>query len=236
MDIHPALRLANDSTPISDSRWKWSVWVEGSDEDLDRIEAVRYRLHPTFQDPIRTVTDRPSKFKLETSGWGEFTIYAQVRLKNGDVVPLERWIRLEGRMEEPAGGVTRRPRVFLSAGAADRTFVQTLRRELDAQDVDVIVSDETTSGESVAESVRSALGDADLVALVVSGPLQSAAEQELEFARDRQKVVVPILLSHEGDPPVQIKGLQGVEVRSPTQTGSVADVLAARAKDVFYLE
>jgi transcription initiation factor IIF auxiliary subunit len=68
--------------------WRWSLWIEGSDDDLDRIESVTYRLHPTFPEPIRTVTDRASKFQLRCSGWGIFLIPIQVRLKDGKTMSL----------------------------------------------------------------------------------------------------------------------------------------------------
>lgn len=68
--------------------WKWSLWIEGSDEDLDRIKSVTYTLHPTFPEPIRTVTDRASKFQLRCSGWGIFKIPVEVRLKNGERIAL----------------------------------------------------------------------------------------------------------------------------------------------------
>ena len=71
-----------------DNWWKWSLWIQGSDEDLDRIKSVTYVLHPTFPSPIRTVTDRGSKFQLRCSGWGIFRIPVTVRLKNGETIEL----------------------------------------------------------------------------------------------------------------------------------------------------
>ena len=68
--------------------WKWSLWIEGSPEDLDAIESVTYKLHPTFPDPIRIVRDRASKFQLRCSGWGIFRIPVEVRLKNGATIAL----------------------------------------------------------------------------------------------------------------------------------------------------
>src|SRR4051794_8520264 len=58
--------------------WKWSVWIEGNEDDLKRIEKVTYMLHRTFPNPVRTVTQRASGFRLNGSGWGEFTIHAVV--------------------------------------------------------------------------------------------------------------------------------------------------------------
>ena len=68
--------------------WRWSLWIEGSDDDLDRIESVTYRLHSTFPEPIRVVTDRASKFQLRCSGWGIFLIPVEVRLKSGKTIQL----------------------------------------------------------------------------------------------------------------------------------------------------
>ena len=71
-----------------DQWWRWSLWIEGSNEDLDRIQSVTYSLHPTFPEPIRTVTDRASKFQLRCSGWGIFKIPVRVRLKDGKTIEL----------------------------------------------------------------------------------------------------------------------------------------------------
>jgi NTE family protein len=72
------LELTQDSTYVGDDYWHWSAWIEGPDEELDRVKQVVYTLHHTFPSPIRTVTDRQSKFRLETEGWGVFRLYATV--------------------------------------------------------------------------------------------------------------------------------------------------------------
>src|SRR5690242_1595454 len=91
-----SLRLMNDSKSTGEGRWDWSVWVEGADHQLDRIKYVRYVLHHTFIEPIRIVRDRASKFQLRSSGWGEFSIVAQLSLLDGTSEELERWLRLDG--------------------------------------------------------------------------------------------------------------------------------------------
>ena len=74
--------------------WEWSVWIEGSDEDLDQISEVTYKLHPTFPKPLRTVNDRRSKFKLEAEGWGTFHIHIMVVLKGGGKLTLTHNLKL----------------------------------------------------------------------------------------------------------------------------------------------
>ena len=80
--------VAQSQKHEGDNWWRWSLWIEGADEDLDRIRSVTYRLHPTFPEPIRTVTDRESKFQLRCSGWGIFKIPVEVRLKDGERLAL----------------------------------------------------------------------------------------------------------------------------------------------------
>ena len=74
--------------------WNWSVWVEGDAAELDCISSVVYTLHSTFANPVRTITDRRTKFRLQSAGWGGFTIYAQVFDKEGSSRKLEHSLKL----------------------------------------------------------------------------------------------------------------------------------------------
>ncbi len=69
--------------------WRWWVWLEGADDELDLVQEVTYILHPTFVNPVRTKRSREDKFRLETAGWGTFTIYAKVLHKSGEVSDLQ---------------------------------------------------------------------------------------------------------------------------------------------------
>jgi transcription initiation factor IIF auxiliary subunit len=82
-------KLEQDYKYKAKDMWDWSVWVEASNDDLDEIEYVEYTLHPTFINPVREVYDRATKFKLSTTGWGVFTIYAIAYLKDKNEVKLE---------------------------------------------------------------------------------------------------------------------------------------------------
>jgi len=75
--------------------WNWWIWLDGSDKELDRVASVTYTLHRTFPNPVRTVTDRASKFILKTAGWGVFRIRATVSFKDGDSEQLTHDLRLE---------------------------------------------------------------------------------------------------------------------------------------------
>lgn len=69
--------------------WKWWVWIDGKQSDLDAIDRVIYTLHPTFPNPVREVDNRSTNFRLETAGWGVFRIFARVIKKNGEEIKLK---------------------------------------------------------------------------------------------------------------------------------------------------
>ena len=88
-------KITQDFKYEGDDWWSWWIWIDGESNDLDEIDYVVYTLHSTFRNPVRKVSDRESKFRLETEGWGTFTIYAKVVLKNKEEIPLEHELSLE---------------------------------------------------------------------------------------------------------------------------------------------
>lgn len=89
-----AYKLAQDFEYKGDDWWEWSVWVDASDDEINKIKFVEYTLHPTFPNPVRIIKNRQTKFRLETAGWGIFTIYAQAVLQNGEKVNMEHELEL----------------------------------------------------------------------------------------------------------------------------------------------
>ena len=89
-----AYEIKQDFEYKGDDWWEWSVWVEASDAELNKIKFVEYTLHPTFVKPVRIIKDRKSKFRLETAGWGIFTVYAQAVLQDGEKINMERELEL----------------------------------------------------------------------------------------------------------------------------------------------
>jgi transcription initiation factor IIF auxiliary subunit len=84
-----SLEIRQSSTYLGKERWEWSVWVDGPAEELDAIDHVTYILDSTFRDPVRTIEDRSTNFRLTTSGWGTFTIAAKVVQKDASEILLQ---------------------------------------------------------------------------------------------------------------------------------------------------
>lgn len=90
-----SLKIEQGSNYKGNDWWKWWVWIEGPDAELDQIDHVVYTLHPTFARPVRTVKTRENKFHLASEGWGTFTLYAKIVNKDGTSKAMEYYLRLE---------------------------------------------------------------------------------------------------------------------------------------------
>ena len=89
-----ALRLEQKMHHEGEDWWTWSVWLEGTDQELDDIARVEYTLHHTFPKPVRVVEDRSTKFRLDAAGWGGFTIHATAVPKSGPPRKLKHELEL----------------------------------------------------------------------------------------------------------------------------------------------
>jgi transcription initiation factor IIF auxiliary subunit len=89
-----ALSIQQSASYLGKDRWSWSVWVDGPPEELETIDHVVYILDPTFHDPVRLIKDRSTKFRLDTSSWGVFTIHAQAVDREGHETPLHHKLEL----------------------------------------------------------------------------------------------------------------------------------------------
>src|ERR1035441_1241077 len=82
--VHTSLIRYQNFDYKGDDWWEWWVWIEGPDSELDQVKRVVYTLHPTFPNPVRTISDRSTKFRLKSAGWGTFRIFARVFYKSGE--------------------------------------------------------------------------------------------------------------------------------------------------------
>jgi hypothetical protein len=94
-----AIQLGQHADYRGNDLWQWSVWLEAPDAILDQVEYVIYTLHSSFPNPVRTIRDRASKFRVMDEGWSTFTIYAQVVTKGGDQILTQAEVYLLSQVE-----------------------------------------------------------------------------------------------------------------------------------------
>jgi hypothetical protein len=65
--------------------YEWSLELVAYDETIERIDFVKYYLHPTFENPTRIIRDRDTRFRLNSIGWGTFSVEIEIHFIDGTV-------------------------------------------------------------------------------------------------------------------------------------------------------
>lgn len=224
--------IASTSSSAPLGWWRWRVWIAGDDAELERVEWVRYQLHPTFPEPTRIVQDRASRFELQGSGWGEFTIYACAHLEDGSDQEFRHWLRLAGAPragEAPAAGTLggQAPKLFLSYGFADTHLAQAVGAALRTQGVQVLDPNaRLQAGADWASAMGDLLEEADVAAVFISGRVGPWLENEIHRLREREVDLLPIVVAGTTFPdvPEELR----VYGPLPVKTGEDPAAIAAR--------
>lgn len=220
--------------------WRWEVWIDGASSALNKIESVTYFLHPTFANQVRVSRSRRSKFRIKSAGWGEFMIRAQVRKKSGEKEELKHWLRLQDDVfgaDRPAK-VKRALKsgaphsVFLSYAASDARLADSIRDALQTADVHVTTASDLPSDLPWEQAIQDEIERAD-VALAVKPPTESAwINAEVQYARDNNVKVVPVVLPGRGDTfQPAFRDLAEVRIKDEGDVKIVAQDLVARLVD-----
>ncbi|HEX3478532.1 MAG TPA: pYEATS domain-containing protein [Kofleriaceae bacterium] len=183
------LELKQSSEQKGSREWKWSVWLSGKRTELANVERVVYHLHPTFPDPIRTVTDRGTGFRLDETGWSEFEIVAHVAVKRGASSTLKARLEL-GRPAKPDAAHT----VFISSSLADATWALELKRALETSKVRVVSADDA-SERGFPASLEDTLRKTSGVVMLMSDKASPWMRYELDGAA---RAGVPVIQVHLG--------------------------------------
>jgi hypothetical protein len=188
------LKIAQSAHPHENrpNYWKWRVWLEGTDEELDQVRSVTYQLHSTFRNPTREVSDRNSKFAIKSAGWGEFTIYALVRFLNGKEVPMNHWLRLDettARNPQPL-------RIFLSYNFSDSHIAQPIAKALVDLGVQVSDSSAVKPGSSWPSALTKLIEEADVAVLLIGKSFSGStwSDWEIRELQDHDVGILPVVM------------------------------------------
>lgn len=205
-----ALELKQSSEHKATREWKWSVWLAGTQAELASVKRVVYHLHPTFPDPIRTVTDRKTQFRLDETGWGEFEIVAHVTVERGAPVTLRAWLKL-GASAKPDAVQS----VFISCSLADAPWALELKRAFESAKIAVVSADDA-SELGFPSSLEHTLRNTGGVVMLISDKTSPWMRYELDGA---SKAGVPVIRVHIG----KTGSSDGIVMTQPSDAPRVAN-------------
>lgn len=202
--------------------WEWSVWLEAGKQQLDVIDHVVYTLHPTFPNPVVHISDRKTGFRLDSAGWGEFTIYLQINHKDGSTTRREHYLELKN--SEPASRTRKKPgvsvsqkepphpTVFVSGGIRDQDVVRAVGEALLKQKIQVTGSQDVKPGEEWQNN-SDKIARADAAVFVISGQPNLSQKEEIKAAvQGGVRHIVPILVGNDVEIPDALRHIQAVRV------------------------
>jgi TIR domain/YEATS family len=232
------LAVAQEARRIDSSRWEWAVWLEGAVVELDEVIEVVYTLHPSFSQPIRVVSDRASKFRLASRGWGEFQLRARANIRAGGSVQLTHWLRLESDRTTPQQGMTvdipSQANVFVSARVADEPFAEDLRQALQGQGFRTLGSSGVSVGSSWTDSLDKAVRDSNGLVMLVTGRITPWMEEEARLFTKQGKPVVPVLVNGATPDSPDLRELPALQVKlGPERSTEEVAQIAQRVQEIL---
>jgi hypothetical protein len=226
--------LQQSSEYVRQDWWNWSVWVEAPANVLRQIEYVNYKLHSTFKDPIRHQTNSQEKFMLKSNGWGEFTIHAEIKPKDGSAFKKSLWLTLEypqpGKAMKTASSsikkADRHATVFLSAGLSELRMSNALAEALRENSIEVLKADELPPDLPWDVAISEIVKNADLMVLLLSDRPTSSTIREIYSAKDRKPPlpILPVLIRPWATLPDILTDTQPINLKEPESDGIAANV------------
>lgn len=70
------------------------ISIDSAGELFQKIEQVKYFLHPTFRNPIITRLNKNEAFKYRIFIWGEFLLRCEIKLEDGSVIDVAKELGL----------------------------------------------------------------------------------------------------------------------------------------------
>jgi len=193
-----SLEIKQSATHKGGDWWVWSVWVDGTKAELEKVKSVTYRLHETFPDPVQVRTNRREKFRLNSSGWGEFTINVVIDT-GGKKITKRHYLTLE-EPESPARAASAEPvSVYLCYAASDKRIASVVERRLRAASLNVINAGQIAGSQfrvALAESLKSI----DAVVAVVSEYPSDWVMYEIGLAQSAGVPVILVVEEHTTPP------------------------------------
>jgi len=190
-----SFEIRQKTTYKGEDWWKWSVWVEAPARELDTIKVVTYVLHPTFRNRVRKIESRATKFRLDSSAWGSFTIRVQIEFKDGSKQRLTHELVLQYPTQPSSRDAGRaktatKSRIFVSSSAADGSAAALVKKVLRHHKIELLDPMAIKSSLPWSLAVSHTIRKSDAVIAVSPDTPSESVRSEIEIARS---VGIPVI-------------------------------------------
>ncbi len=204
-------RIEQTDRYLGKDEWQWRAWIAATDNELDAIDHVIWRLHPTYAQPFVESRERVENFAIERVAWGRFQLGADIRFSDGRRVQrlrrqLQLWypedtaapskeeltiLGLDFKRDRAQAGT---PKVFLSYGTEDRNIAEAVAEALRKNGFAVSSPDEVLPGMPWQPALQKLSRESDLVLGIVSSEFASPnVVTELNNAHRAEKPILTLV-------------------------------------------
>jgi transcription initiation factor IIF auxiliary subunit len=225
------IEIRRDSHRKTLRRWHWAVWLEDPSAELDQVARVVYELHPTFNEPVRSVDDRASGFRLGGTAWGEFMVHLTLEFRDGRTENRSHWLKLEqgapSKMAEALNLSTKGavPTVYLSASLADSVLSARVKAALRDQGIKVVSQEDVAVGSAWSSEMEEMRQRADIGVAVISRETSPWVTNDVQELRKQRTPVIPLLLGDSSDLPLEMRDLKAIRISEGESPAAVANRL-----------
>lgn len=93
--LHSSWRYPKKDKEFDKKMYVIQVILQANNDVLDKVEFVRYSLHPSYPNKLQIKTNKENKFELKELAWGEFNLKAEVKIiGQEELIKLTRYINL----------------------------------------------------------------------------------------------------------------------------------------------
>ena len=240
-------QIKQSVTPYDEGWWKWAVWLDGPEDELDEVEWVEYILHPTFPNPVRKIKDRDTNFRLESRGWGEFNIKVHVYLDDrDDPLKLEHWLELDDISPMRWAGTESvytnsqiprtsqgQPLLFVSSSSADMEFTYALKDALEEVGLEVVMGQDLDYDQPLEMLLTTERRHIHASLFVVSDVRNPLMYREYQAFSKSEIFSMVVQIGDPRDLPSEMANLPKFQIKDVSETEAIAENIARRIRDQF---
>lgn len=225
------IQIGQEAKRRSHGSWDWSIWLEGSDEDLDQVASAEYVLHPTFPNPVQEVSNRANSFRLDARGWGEFLIHVNIHLQDGTTLKHEHWLKLRDALAETqAKGAAEfsfdipepQRRVYLSFSLADLQLAEKIGEALRQYSIKVLMSVDFDPSLTLDRALSLELEPINGAIFIITDIRSPYMPYEIQVMRQNDITILPVLVGPKAKLPEEFTGLNSIHVEESGELEGIA--------------